>query len=324
MSKKKNRNRTASETIPAEFLQRIESIVAPPFLQKVLDSFREDKSVAFRQNHLLSPTTDEFEKQLAELPFDCQPINWFPGSYSVAGCHRESLIGSSLFDTSQIYIQNPSSYLPCLALNPQPGESVLDLAAAPGGKTLLLCTLMKNEGRLAAVEAVRSRFFKLQANLKRYGSKITRTYLADGRSIGRKVPARFDRVLLDAPCSGEARIHQTDPDSWQYWQPRKIREQSRKQYGLIRSAFDSLRPGGEMVYCTCSFAPEENEAIVSDFLNQQPAALLEEIEIPFSGFQPGLSSWNEKEFHAEIEKTVRVIPDSLCDGFYLARIRKQS
>lgn len=79
-----------------------------------------------------------------------------------------------------------------------------------------------------------------------------------------------------------------------------------------------------MVYCTCSFAPEENEAIVSDFLNQQPAALLEEIEIPFSGFQPGLSSWNEKEFHAEIEKTVRVIPDSLCDGFYLARIRKQS
>lgn len=93
-----------------------------------------------------------------------------------------------------------------------------------------------------------------------------------GERLEKKTPERFDRVLLDAPCSGESRIHQDDPASWQHWKLRKIKEQARKQYGLIRSAFAALKPGGTLLYCTCSFAPEENEAVVSDFLTDTPEA----------------------------------------------------
>ena len=147
--------------------------------------------------------------------------------------------------------------LATLVLDPQPGEDVLDLAAASGGKTLHIAAKMRNEGKLSAVGPVRGQSFKLQTNLKRYGSEITRTYMTNGRTVGKKTPERFDRVLLDAPCSDESRIHQDDPESWQHWKLRKIKEQARKQYGLIRSASAALKPGGTLLYCTCSFAPEK-------------------------------------------------------------------
>jgi 16S rRNA (cytosine1407-C5)-methyltransferase len=106
-----------------------------------------------------------------------------------------------------------------LALAPRPGETVLDLAAAPGGKTLQLAALMQNSGRLSAVEAVKGRFFRLRANLERGGVTNARTFLMDGRAVGRKCPEMFDRVLLDAPCSSEARFSRLDPRSWAHWSP---------------------------------------------------------------------------------------------------------
>lgn len=94
---------------------------------------------------------------------------------------------------------------------------MLDLAAAPGGKTLQMAAMMQDRGRIAAVEAVRTRMFKLQANLRRHGPTIVKTYLTDGRTVGRKTPERFDRVLLDSPCSSEARFQRADPGSWRHW-----------------------------------------------------------------------------------------------------------
>ena len=94
----------------------------------------------------------------------------------------------------------------------------------------------------------------------------------DGRSIGRKVPERFDRVLLDSPCSSESRIRLDDPSTYQHWSPRKTREMVRKQRGLIRSAYLALKPGGELVYCTCAFSVEENEQVVDYLLRREPAA----------------------------------------------------
>lgn len=296
--------------------------MGPEHADATIESIDLEKHCAFRVNKLLTDDVESIAIRLKELELSAQPISWFSSGFWVDSEHRARLLESSFFQESKIYVQNPSSYLPCLLLAPRPGETVLDLAAAPGGKTLLLAELMENRGTLSAVEPVRNRFFKLQSILKKYGAQIVKTYLSDGRSVGKKVPERFDKVLLDAPCSGEARIHRSDPESWQFWSPRKIKEQARKQFGLIRSAFESLKPGGDLVYCTCSFSPEENEAIISDFVEQTPAAEVLALTLPLENVQPGLASWNNKEFDSAVKKSVRILPDQLMDGFFMTKIRK--
>ena len=115
----------------------------------------------------------------------------------------------------------------------------------------------------------------------------------------------------------------SDPKTTQFWSLRKIREQSRKQLGLIESAFQSLKPGGTLLYCTCSFAPEENEAIVSALLDRhEGAAVLLEPDLPIENWQPGLSSYGEMEFHETIGRCRRILPNSLFDAFFMAKILK--
>ena len=156
----------------------------------------------------------------------------------------------------QIYIQNPSSYFAVATLAPNPEEEVLDLAAAPGGKTLAMAVRMQNTGRIAAVEPIRGRFHRMQANLRRCGVNNVQYYQRDGRSVGRAVPERFDRVLLDAPCSSESRMRWQDQQSFGHWSLRKVR---RRSVSKEPAAFAyAAQPGGEYVLHPC-FAPEENE-----------------------------------------------------------------
>ena len=196
---------------------------------------------------------------------------------------------------------------------------MLDLAAAPGGKTLLMAAAMANGGRIAAVEPVKGRFHRMRANLDRCGVTNTQFYQADGRSIGRKVPERFDRVLLDAPCSSEARIRIDAPETYDHWKLRKVRECAKKQRGLIRSAYAALRPGGRLLYCTCSFAPEENEMVVDHLLRAEPRAPL--IRVTGAG-RGGLTEWQGRALDPRLGDTLRVVPDDLYDGFYMALIGK--
>jgi 16S rRNA (cytosine1407-C5)-methyltransferase len=158
----------------------------------------------------------------------------------------------------RLYPQSPSSWLPVLLLDPRPGEEILDLAAAPGGKSLHIAARMGNRGRLACVEAIRDRFFRLRGNLERGDMKIAATYLKDGRGVGAAVPGRFDRVLLDAPCSSEALLRPQDADSSRHWSLHKVHEAAHKQRGLIVSAL--LAP----------HAPKGKAPKPSDFIPIEP------------------------------------------------------
>jgi len=308
--------------LPREFRSRLSTMLDETTLRAVVESFDVQKKTTFRINTLLADPNDTID-ELQQLGVDPQPVGWCDHAFWVAADDRDRLTHATAAVNGRIYIQGLSSILATLVLDPQPGEWNLDLAAAPGGKSTHIVARMQNQGKLSVVEPVRKRMFRLADNLKRLGSQISRTYLMDGRKVGQKVPDRFDRVLLDAPCSSEARMRTSDPKTTQFWSPRKIREQSRKQLGLIESAFQSLKPGGTLLYCTCSFAPEENEAIVSALLDRMEGeAILLDLDLPIDNWQPGLPSFGELQFHPSIARCRRILPNSLFDAFFMGKIRK--
>lgn len=212
--------------------------------------------------------------------------------------------------------------LAAMTLNAQPNEEILDLAAAPGGKTLLIAQTMKNQGRIAAVEASKPRFFKLKANLERCHVNIAQLYLKDGRKVGRQCPNRFDRILLDAPCSAEAEITTLNPRSYEYWSEKKIKRLGSKQFQLLESAFTALKPGGTLLYCTCTFAPEENELVVNKLLTKYPNVQIVDISLPISNIQAGLTTWEGVELSSELQKSCRILPTQQYAGFFMAKLLK--
>ncbi|MDY6847954.1 MAG: RsmB/NOP family class I SAM-dependent RNA methyltransferase [Thermodesulfobacteriota bacterium] len=308
--------------LPDEFLSLLNEVLPPAHKDAALVSFTREKPVFFRVN-TLRITAEQLQRQLESDNLWPRPVPWLSAAYSLPVADKRALTKTEACQKGFFYIQNLSSMLAPWVLDPQPGETILDLAAAPGGKSTQIAALMKNEGRLSVVEAVKPRFFKLKANLDQQGVEIARMFLMDGRAVGRKCPQMFDRILLDAPCSSEARFSRLDPESWAHWSPRKVKEMARKQKGLIASAWTSLKQGGMLLYCTCSFSPEENELILDRLLRRVgDEAQLEEITLPIENTQPGLTRWRDKTLHPDLCKAVRILPDEMMDGFFLALIRK--
>lgn len=304
------------------FLERLSRVVPVDRLEAVLAHLESPSRVTFR---VVQPSLDPMQLEGFPDGLEVLPVPSFPGWFSIPAEQRSILTESSVATGAGLYIQNLSSLFAVLALQPEPGEEVLDLAAAPGGKTLLIANAMQNQGRIAAVEPIKSRFFRLRANLQRFDVTIVDTYLKDGRDVGRQVPDRFDRVLLDAPCSSEARIRVYEPETWKHWSPRKVKEMQRKQKGLLRSALNAVRPGGVVVYSTCSFAPEENEMVVDDQLRRFDGELVvEPVDPGIKQAFPGLVRWGKRDLDPDLARAVRILPDGLLDGFFLCRIRRLS
>ena len=302
--------------LPSVFLSRLSQIISAQDLESVLTSFETAQVTAFRLNTHKAPNLPAFN-------FPVHSVDWQPNVFYVTEEHRTALLASSAFQNQQIYVQNLSSMLPPLLLNPQKTDQVLDLCAAPGSKTLQLSCLMENEGHIAAVEVVRNRFFKLQANLKAQGATNVRTFLKDGAWVWKNRPNHFDKVLVDAPCSTEARFRTNEPESYAYWSERKIKEMVHKQEKLLSSGIKCLKEGGELLYSTCSFAPEENEGVLSKVLFSFEGQIETiPIDLPFENVQQPLTAWRGKAFHPEVKHSRRILPTSQMESFFVAKIRK--
>jgi 16S rRNA (cytosine1407-C5)-methyltransferase len=187
----------------------------------------------------------------------------------------------------------------------------------------MMAGMMEDRGWLSAVEPVKERFFRLKANLERSGATLVHTYMKDGRGIGRACPLMFDRVLLDAPCSSEAKFSALDPKSYAFWSPRKIKESQKLQKRLILSAWESLKPGGRLLYSTCSFAPEENEAVLDFLLKRRSDAEILPLELPVTNAVEGVEEWEKRRFDPAVSRARRILPTGEMDGFFLALIEKK-
>ena len=287
-------------SLPGAFVERLRAELGAEQACRIEATMASPKDVAYWLNPLRE----------GEVPSG-EAVPGLAGVFACRHADRERVVRHPAATSGRIYVLNPSSVLAVAALDPQPGEAVLDLAAAPGGKTLLAAAAMANRGTITAVEPIKSRYFRLRANLERCGVVNARCRLEDGRSLGRPMAERFDRVLLDAPCSSEARFRLGDPATMRHWSPRKVREAARKQRGLIRAAFRCLRPGGALVYCTCAYSRRENEAVVAYLLRRESAARIVPLRLDHVPAVPG-----------DIDGSLRVLPNALFDGFFVCRLTK--
>ena len=216
------------------------------------------------------------------------------------------------------YAQEAVQTLPVMALDPQPGETVLDLCAAPGGKTTFIAARMQNRGTLVANEPNGRRQMSLLANINRLGvlNAIVTAYQGENFPMH----TSFDRVLVDAPCSAEGTLRK-ESSLRNGASSGTIARLSRLQRRLILRAFDLLAPSGVLVYSTCTFAPEENEAVVAHLLEEREARMLS-FDVPFAA-SPGLSGWEGVTFPIETRHCVRIYPHHLnSGGGFLARIAR--
>jgi 16S rRNA (cytosine1407-C5)-methyltransferase len=289
-------------------------------IQQSLASFARSKHTALRIN-TLKISVEAAHAELAKSNLELNPVAWSPWSFTLA--EHSGLSRLPISTSGGVYIQNLSSQLTVKVLDPKPGSYILDLAAAPGGKTSLIAQYQHNDGKISAVEPVKDRYYRLIANLGNLGVTNTRCYWKDGRSVGKVCQEWFDQVLLDAPCSSMAQIDLRIPASYAHWNLKKVKECARKQKQLIVSAFNSLKPGGSMVYSTCSWMVEENEEVVNHLLTSFPnSAQLISIAVPIVNFFPGLTSYQGKDYHPSLVNSLRIAPNEQFEAFYLAKIVK--
>ncbi|MDF1760026.1 MAG: RsmB/NOP family class I SAM-dependent RNA methyltransferase [Coxiellaceae bacterium] len=314
---------TLITTLPIEFLKRLEKIVPNEHFDQTITSFELNKPVAIRVNRLKS-SVDEIKAKLKALYIPFQPVSWYEDALLIDFEDKPRLTHADFYNNGECYIQSLSSLLPVVMLDPQPGEEILDLCAAPGSKTTQMASLMTNQGRIAAVEKSKHRFFKLQANLKKQAATCVDTYLKDGAKVWRYCENRFDRVLVDAPCSSEGRFTLHNAESYSYWTQKKIKQMARIQWQVLQSGFLCLKPGGTLVYSTCTFAPEENEAILNKLLKRFPGqAEIVSCDLPVDNCFDGITYWNEQFYAPEVARSKHILPNETFDGFFVCKITKK-
>ena len=217
------------------------------------------------------------------------------------------------------YVQEAASMIPPLALVPEPGEFILDMAASPGSKASQIAAMMENKGVLVANDYKAMRMKPLSANLQRMGISNVILTMMEGRYFR---DFQFDRILLDAPCSGTGTIRKS-LKTLLIWNPIMVRRLASTQKQLIETAFNNLKKGGILVYSTCSNEPEENEGVITFLLEKYPDAKLEEINIPELKRSPAILEFEDQKYNPEVRKCIRIWPqDNDTEGFFVAKIIK--
>lgn len=220
------------------------------------------------------------------------------------------------------YIQELSSMLSVLALNPRENEFVLDLCASPGSKTTQISACMKNKGIVIANDKDIGRIIILSSNLERCGCANVAITRMDGVNLCerlRKMGIKFDKILVDAPCSGEGTLR-SSPKTFLMWSKTSVEKLSRVQKNLLASVVPILKEDGEIVYSTCTHAPEENEEVLAAVMNEFPELELDKISLPVK-CRKGVGEWESKNY-GDMERVCRVYPqDNNSEGFFVSKLR---
>lgn len=296
----------------------------PAFLR----SYEENKYQALRVNPWKAESKDLQEKSnfhLRQVPWE--PNGFYYESDDQPGKHP-------WHEAGVYYIQEPSAMAPAAYLEVMPGEKILDLCAAPGGKTTQIASYMKEQGILVCNEIHPARAKILSENVERMGIPNAMVTNESPQKLAEIFEEYFDRILVDAPCSGEGMFRKNE-EACEEWSLENVRICAERQDEILDCAASMLRPGGRIVYSTCTFAPAENEGSMARFLTRHPEYELLEVPL-YDGMERGVPAWaysygnedngldEEKVAHMHLERTIRLWPHKLQgEGHYLAVLQKK-
>ena len=280
---------------------------------------------SLRINTLRTTEPAKVMQQLQDSGIAGPAYDWAPNCLRLAA-PIATVRDHPLVTDGTVFIQNAASWLPVLSLEPQAGERILDVCAAPGGKTSHIAAITQNKAEIWVNDNSRPRLAKMKANFERLNVHIAEATLFDGRLLARKLAdTQFDRILLDAPCSGEGLMQLDRPKDFATWSVAHVKRLQQLQKQLIMQAWQLLRPGGTLVYSTCTMAPEENEAVVDYLLRKsQGQAQLATITLDVPSSVPPVMQWQGKQCNEEVAKCLRLKPSTEIEAFFVAKLVKSS
>ncbi|MBQ1281306.1 MAG: RsmF rRNA methyltransferase first C-terminal domain-containing protein, partial [Oscillospiraceae bacterium] len=248
------------------------------------------------------------------MPFVTESVPWEKNGFYYDPSSRPGL--HPWHEAGVYYLQEPSAMAPAALLDAQPGETVLDLCAAPGGKSTQIAAAMQGQGLLVCNEIVPSRAKILSQNIERMGIPNALVLSEHPAKLAERFPHTFDRIMVDAPCSGEGMFRKEEA-AVRDWSEEQVLVCANRQREILESAAKMVRAGGRIVYSTCTFAPEENEGVIATFLQEHPDFSVAEVDAPW--FAPGRPDWIDTSAEG-IERTFRLFPHLLRGEGHFAAV----
>ena len=272
---------------------------------KIIEGYSKQRAVTLRVN-TIKTNKESIKTKLQEAGIETEDVSWYEDGLIIKNVREEEIKKLDIYENGELYFQSLSSMLPPIILEPKQGENILDMAAAPGGKTTEMAALTQNKAYITACEKNKIRAERLKYNLQKQGVGCVNVMLEDARKLSDFFS--FDKILLDAPCSGSGTMSIFDDN----FNKELVDRSSRTQEELLKKALKILKAGGEMVYSTCSILAQENEEVLKRVVLRSGAEIVPIEPIKDVPLLP-----------TSIEGVMYVCPTELYEGFFVAKIRKK-
>lgn len=303
-----------------------------PLLQKqyneeqihtIFEGYAAPRFTTLRANALLS-TREEVANALTEAGIEFEEVPWYNDAFVITNAREKVLWQMPIYQEGKVYLQSLSSMLPPLALKPCAGNDILDMCAAPGGKTTQMAALGGKACRITACELNAPRAERLEFNLNKQGASNVTVMREDARKLSEYF--RFDQILLDAPCSGSGTLRATDVKLHRRFTEALVAKSVKSQRALLDKALQLLKPGGTCVYSTCSILEQENEAVVRQAMARANKKGVFELVDLRKEMHLDSCGGNTKVplLPASIDECLCIAPTHYYEGFFMAKIRRKA
>ena len=289
--------------------EMLENQYGKEITKNIINGYNSKRYTTFRVN-LIRSSVVEVEDVLKSHKIEYEKVAWSNEAFILKNASEKDIRELSIYKDGKIYLQSLSSMLPPILLEPKSELDILDMAAAPGGKTTQIASITNNKANITACEMNKVRAERLRYNLEKQGAN-SYVMVQDARNI--EDFFSFDKILLDAPCSGSGTINLREPKSYQNFTEKLIQKSADTQKQLLDKALNILKPGKEMIYSTCSILFCENEEVIETILKKKKAQIVP-IEFEQMGGLPVLPT--------KINGTLCVCPNEFYEGFFIAKLRK--
>ena len=294
--------------IPSFLIEKLKNQYGEELTNKILEGYNQKRKVTLRVN-TIKANINEIQKILDNSNIVYTKVPWSDDALIIENVREPEITKLTIYDEGKIYLQSLSSMLPPIILQPKENDDILDMAAAPGGKTTQIASIVNNKARITACEMNNIRAEKLKYNIEKQGANCVYVMVTDSRKIDDFFS--FVSILLDAPCSGSGTLNNNDNKIEKTFTPKLIQKSSKTQAQLLKKAINILKQGKEMIYSTCSILQEENEDILASILK---TGKVEIVPINVDKTIPKLPT--------KIDGTLCVCPNEEYEGFFVAKIRK--